>query len=133
MRTLSGYDLKTKFSRKRLFDKLVENRKQHSELFQEAKEGYLRAAQEKLLAKIEELRNGTLSGLNFNLSPPEDKTDVYDTAIQMLEWSQEDYIELTATEFRNLVMDEWDWKDHWLHMNRIYGESIQTQATMKGL
>lgn len=47
----------------------------------------------------------------FPLTTPEDHTKDYDRAIQMVEWSIEDTIELDTRQFQQLVMDEWEWKE----------------------
>jgi hypothetical protein len=44
----------------------------------------------------------------------------YDAAIEMLELSVDDTVTVHAHEFRQLVRDEWDWKDDWVVTNAQY-------------
>jgi len=62
-----------------------------------------------------------------------DYTSSYDTAIQMLEWSKDDTIEMASSEFRKLVEDEWDWTDAFLLSNSAYSAAASLTASNKGL
>lgn len=58
--------------------------------------------------------------ISFTLDAPRTHENEYEQAIQMLEWEKRPNIELTAGEFRNFVMDEWDWKQKFLVDNQFY-------------
>lgn len=101
---------------------LKANREKHSKIVKEAREGYVVKAREALEKKLEEIRTGKIVALSFNLSPPVSYKAAYDTAIQMLEIHTEDVIELTGTEVRHLLMDEWDWSTQFLTSNSAYSQ-----------
>lgn len=46
----------------------------------------------------------------INLPMPKSYISDYDTAIQMLEWTQEEEITLDRREFEQYVLDNWGWK-----------------------
>lgn len=46
----------------------------------------------------------------ISIPVPRNYTDMYRTAIDMMEWDTRDVIELTYAEFQCFVQDEWDWK-----------------------
>lgn len=117
----------------KLLATLMKNREDHQELCQEARNGYIEEAQKILAKKMERLRKGHAVSLHVTLVVPRDFTDTYDTAIEMLKWSVEDEIKLTGQEFRNLVMNEWDWMDDWLHSNMSYSSKVSALAEEKGI
>jgi len=114
--------LKIKVNRKDLLAKLRENHVEHKKTFEIALEGYFKLASRTLKEKLSYIRKGKgkMVSLNINMPFPTDMTSVYETAIQMLEWSNENEIELEASEFRKLVEDEWDWKEQWVNSIASY-------------
>jgi len=116
-----------------LLDKLKENREQHGKCYKEAREGYIEVAQEKLLEKLEKLKEGKVTRLSFKLDVPTDHTSAYDTVIEMLEAHEREEVTLTAMEFRMFVQDEWDWMDSWLVANSHYSNLATGIAKAKGL
>jgi hypothetical protein len=114
-----------------LLKTLKENRDRHVEMFAESIEGFRRYATAVLRQKLDEVACGKITNLSMHLNPPEDHSKEYNTAIQMMEWSEEETIELTANEFRNLVMDEWDWMGVWLVSNRGYSPSVRSYSNEK--
>ena len=117
MQGLSG---KVVIDKAELLLKLKLNRKTHSTLVAEARAGYVNAAKHALERKLAKVREGKIVNLVFALSAPVDYTHVYDTTIQMLEMDMKPTVELTSTEFRALVMDKWDWTDHFITANSGY-------------
>lgn len=103
-----------------LLAKLRDNREAHAAIVVEAREGYIESAKVALSEKLAKLRTGDLVSLIFSLSPPQDYTKEYDTAIRMLEWTTDKTIELSASDFRRFVEDEWDWMEHFLISNAPY-------------
>jgi hypothetical protein len=110
---------------------LRKNREQHSRIVAEARTGYIAEAKRAILAKLDELESGKVAALQFGLMPPADHTESYNTTIQMLEWHTGDEVTLSATEFRNFVMDEWDWAEHFLQSNRRYSQTAATEYVSK--
>lgn len=105
-----------------LLETLRRNLERHKAIVQEAREGYVRRARAALEKRLEQIRRGEVVALTFTLSPPLDYSEVYVNSIQMLEWNTAEAVELAADEFRQLVRDEWDWRDTFLHSNSAYSK-----------
>lgn len=119
----------TVVEKKGLLDILVKNREEHRKIVREAREGYVEDAKRALAARLDELKSGKIAGLQFSLVPPSDYTSVYDTAIRMLEMHTGDTVTLEASEFRNMVMDAWDWQKSFLHSNLRYSGTASAKWT----
>lgn len=61
-----------------------------------------------------------LDRVAFTLRAPKNYESSYDVAIEMAEWEVGDTIELTQSEFQKFVMDNWDWKEDFLYLNKSY-------------
>lgn len=107
---------------------LVKNREAHAKIVQEARVGYVKAAREALQKELTRLE--TAKGrvvVTFVLQPPQDHTKVYDTAIEMMKLHTEKTVVLDSTQVRTLMMDQWDWKRHFLLANSAYsGTAAET-------
>lgn len=113
-------DMKIEANKIELLDKLRANRKEHAAIVAEAREGYVKKARAALEKRLGQLSEGQIVSLSFRLDVPQDHTKVYDTAIRMLELHQDDTVRLTASQVRNLEMDEWDWTDSFLGTASAY-------------
>jgi len=107
--------------------RLQDNRGKHAKIVAEAREGYIKAAQAELEKRLAKIREGKIVGLTFQLSLPKDCTGAYDTVIEMLQSHQSETIELSATEFRQLMMDQWDWSHEFLYTNAMYSASLKAE------
>jgi len=96
------------------------NRESHAKIVAEARAGYLERATAALTARLEKLRAGKLISTGMAINLPQDYTNVYDTAIKMLELHQGDTVVLNAQQVRNLVRDDWDWTSLFLTTNSAY-------------
>jgi hypothetical protein len=121
MHELSGMNVTVK--KETLLATLQENRERHKKIVAEAREGYLKKAEAALRSRLDVIRSGKMDGLIFGLSLPVDQTKVYDTAIRLLEVDINDEMELTPSQVRNLVMDEWDWTEHFAMTNSAYSDT----------
>ena len=128
---MNNIRMSTKVKKTELLAKLKENMATHKQIVQEARNGYVKQAQEALLSRLEQLRTGEVVALAFNLSPPQDYTEVYQNSIAMLEWNQDEVVELEADEFRQLVRDEWDWTDSFLTGNERYSSTASNLNKVK--
>jgi len=113
-------EMKIEASREAVLTALKENRTTHLKILEEANVGYLLDAKKALSKRLKEIKSGKPVSLHFNFQPPVSYLDAYDTAIQMLELHQSPTIELSATEVRCLMMDEWEWKESFLLLNSAY-------------
>ena len=117
-----------------VLDSLRKNREVHSQVVVEARNGFADKAEEALKKRMVEVREGKIRHLMFSLKPPQDHTNVYDTAIQMLELhvKTSDTIELDNSQVRTLVMDKWDWSEQFWGSNKAYSGTAQAVADQLG-
>lgn len=106
--------------KERLLSALKENRYTHSAAYAKAKRGYIKVTTEQVQRYLTRLANGELLERALLPAPPEDHTGDYDDVIAMMEWSQDDTIELTQAQFKQYVQDDWGWKGSWLTSNTAY-------------
>jgi len=99
---------------------LVKNRERHQKIVAEARVGYARRAREALLEQLKRLESGKATVVVFSLTAPQDHTKVYDTAIEMMRMHTGKTVPLDSGQVRTLMMDEWDWKRHFLMANSAY-------------
>lgn len=90
------------------------NRENHNATFLKAQEEFRKDAIAALDEALERARSGGQIKLAFQLPFPEEHTHDYDTAIEMLEMSVDEEIELTGFEFMQFVRDEWEWRQSFL-------------------
>jgi len=110
-------------SKDELLTALKENRATHGAAYEKAKAGYIKVTTKQIQEYLTRLTNGNLLERAFIPTPPEDHTGDYDDAIDMMTWSQDDKIELTQSQFRQYVKDDWGWKDQWMVSNTQYLEA----------
>jgi hypothetical protein len=145
MRNMGSEERKTTVETAKLLVTLKENRKQHLEEYNEAVEGYLETAREKLDEEFKKAKGklqnafdrtteeldrfdpSTASdtivfceGISFKLVSPRNYVDAYDQAIQMMEWETRKEVELNTTEFRCFVMNKWDWMEEFKMSTSLY-------------
>ena len=116
-----------RFEKKKVLEKLRENREEHKKIFEESVEGYIQEAGEWLEKRFDEIRDGKTPNMQWLASPPESHEDAYNTIINMLEETVEDYIELNGDEFRSYMRDEWDWQARFLASNSVYSAAAATK------
>lgn len=112
----------------KLIEKLKTNRIAHSKIVAEARAGYVKRATEALADKMQQLKEGKIASLFFALKVPVDNTPVYDMTISMLEMHTGEELMLNGVQYRNFVLDKWDWKDEFLATNSRYSV---TAASMR--
>ena len=119
--------------RVKVLETLKKNLTTHSKVVEEAKVGWKTKAEAMLKSKMDDLASGKLRSLSVMLSPPQDHTDAYKLAIEMMEWHEEDTIVLDGQQVQNLIKDEWDWsRDFWIG-NEGYSETASAgSAKYKG-
>lgn len=90
---------------------LKENRENHQSVFEAALGGYRLVMIREFEKRLAEIKTGKKIRRAFTMPVPADHLDDYDQAIEMLEMSVEDQIELSQHEFSCLVRDDWGWKN----------------------
>ena len=76
---------------------------------------------------LEEARAGKRIRRAVQLIEPTDQTKEYDAAIAMLQMSVDDVINLEEHDFRNYVLDQWNWKQAWTASNIGYSAKLQNK------
>ena len=125
---MNNINMVTKVKKEALLKTLHGNLEQHSRIVAEARDGYVAKAKAALEKRLDELRQGKITDLSFQLAVPEDYSEVYKSTIKMLEWTTEDVIELQADEFRQLVEDKWDWTYGFYATNAAYSSTASRLA-----
>ena len=109
-----------KVKKDELLKKIKKNRDGHRQLFEKAVAGYREAMLGHLDSMIAAIKKGSKVEHLIHLPEPGDHTKDYNRVIAMLEMSTEDIIELDARSFGQYVLDDWAWKDEWIHSNSMY-------------
>lgn len=104
----------------KLIERVTANRNEHRTVFEKAIGGYSVAAVTFFEDQIDKAREGKQFSAFFQEPIPEDHSDDYDAALDMLEMSDDDIITLTAQEFRQYVRDDWGWKRAWTETTSNY-------------
>lgn len=129
---MHGIDIKVSCKTHDVLTKLRENMARHSAIVSEARAGYVARAKAAILAKLAHIEAGRVVDLRFSLIPPKDYSSEYQTVIAALEMHQGESIELSTSEVRMLIQDEWDWARDFLLSNSVYSAQSQTLAEEKG-
>lgn len=106
--------------RARLLEALRTNRDGHAAQYEKAKAGYLKVTEKKLADLLKRVADGELVDRVWLDGPPDDHTGDYDDVISMMEWSEQESIELTQSQFKQYVQDDWGWREQWLTSNSVY-------------
>lgn len=97
-------------NRRELLTKLEQNRKVHRAVFLAAQKGYRKAVVKELDTMLKDARAGKPIRRSITLPIPQDHTEDYDAAIEMLKMSIDDTISIDAAHFAMYVRDQWGWK-----------------------
>jgi len=93
-----------------LIEKIQANRGEHRSMFIKAQERYRDAMIAELDQALQDARDGKKIRRAFTLPVPEDHTQDFDTALEMLEWEQGDTIKLDQHDFLRYVQNRWEWQ-----------------------
>lgn len=114
-----------KVCRTQLLAKIEDNRANHRALFLKAQEGYRRMVIEELDKMLADAREGKPIRTTIALQAPQDHTDEYDNAIEMLRMDIEEHIEISAHDFQCYVRDKWQWSAHANFLNSTYAAGLK--------
>jgi len=111
------------FPKDKILEKLRENKKKHVNAYELAIQEYWKALEAKLEKLLDKARSrkGIKNDFWINLSVPHNHENEYNTNIQMLEFSSDIEIVLTEGEFKQFIMDEWEWKAEFNSTVASYG------------
>ncbi len=109
---------------------LTKNRKAHTDEYKKALLGYREEIRErsdgimeascKSDADIDTDHIKEMASKLYMLPEPEDHTDDYAQAIEMLDMSVDSSVPLSHREYKQYVRDEWDWSARLLASNTFY-------------
>lgn len=103
-----------------LLRKLRENREEHRSIFLAAQEKYREKVIDALDKRLADARAGRPIVLTFGLPEPVDYTSEYDAAIAQVEWEVSEHVTLDESSFRQLVLNEWRWTQHFVANSASY-------------
>ncbi len=105
---------------------LSNNRDNHLAKFEEAMEGYKEQAIKTLEEHIAQIKANDPQRVILALPLPEDHTEDYERAIDMLQWSLDDEVVLNRQEFRTYIQDDWGWKQEFESTYSLYAGEMGT-------
>jgi len=112
------------FDKAQLLEIIKKNREQHRAIFEEAYDGFYKA----LVAQLDKMKEAALAkkkvSLYVGLTEPVDMTSEYDEVIQMLELTTDNEVVLDQRQFKNYILDEWNWKGQFITSNSLYANNI---------
>lgn len=108
-----------------LLTKLKDNLEEHKKIYAEAVDGFKKHARGKL-ENVLELCDGR-QDVYIHIDAPKDYSEVYVSAIGMLEMHKDETIELDADTYRHLAEDKWDWMENFLTSNSRYSRTAATK------
>lgn len=125
MRTVN--DMKITITKKKLLERLHENRRKHEEVYREARDAFLSMAREELRTRVRSLEDtnawpsiDTNRLLRFSLPAPVSYAHEYTEVIDMLDMSDDKELTITAHQFRCWCKDEWEWGPEFAHVSSGY-------------
>ena len=107
-------------SKSDLIQRVETNQADHVAVFDRAIVGYRHAAMAFFNEQIDKASRGEQFETYFKEPIPEDHSEDYEAALDMLAMSQDESITLTAQEFRQYVRDDWGWKRAWTETTSNY-------------
>lgn len=107
-----------------LEEMLRTNRKKHKKAFEIAYDGFRNQVIDTLKINLKEARRKRGKVITkIDLVPPLNHTEDYDIALGMLELHAEDTVSITAEEYRNFILDDWDWSSSFSSSSSSYASS----------
>ncbi len=107
-------------SKARLVEALRDNRERHQREYQEALAGYRGQLVTALTRKLERARRKEDVDHHIDLERPVDRTADYDRALAILEWEEQDAIDLPLGDFERWVLDAWSWRPAFKALHASY-------------
>lgn len=128
--------------KKKLLDKLKENRTTHQKLWVASMKGWrtalaveLETYSKKCAALADKTRSSGDEVKDEDLEPdypsfprrPENHVEDYDEIIERLEFSMDDEINLTHGDFNRYVRDKWGWKGDFIATSNMYSPELAAE------
>lgn len=125
---MSAYSIRnfqTRMGRNRLIDILTTNREKHAKILAEAKGAFREKALAVLTDAVDSVSKGWVGHLNLPIVVPKSFIKEYDTIIDMLKASPDEFVSLTTEEYTSMVKDQWQWSREFLVSNAEYSSAAK--------
>lgn len=103
-----------------LIKTLAENRDAHRDIFEQAQVAYRDKWITLLDRRLADARAGRPIERHFRLPEPEDHTQDFTTALEMLDWETGDEVELDRRDFQRYVQNRWEWEQSFVANTQSY-------------
>lgn len=103
-------DSQVTVKKEELLNTIKANRTKHQSDYEDAQRGFRERFEQKLIEKVNMLKQGGLPSLMIDLAVPVNHVKEYDRVVRMLEMCVADEVTITEGQFTQYVMDEWNWK-----------------------
>jgi len=121
---MHGRDKTVTVNRVKLIEKLKENLEAHKKDYAEAVVGYRLKLIADLTGKLVQVKNlsdkEALEAKPVSFNPPQSYESQYVDAIEMLEWSVQENIELDHATFKAYVQNQWQWSGGFDSVTTMY-------------
>lgn len=114
------------FKKKDVLAALTAQLATHKTIVVEAWEGYKVEAEKQLRRALDAVEAGERAIVQVLVTAPEDHTDEIERAIQMLEMTTNDHVELGEHEFTCYVQGRWGWAERFLLSNSRYSQTAMS-------
>lgn len=115
-------------NRQVLLATITSNQDMHQAQYEAALKGYREWVIDEMTARLEKIRSGGVIEVRFDHRAPETHASEYNVAIRMLEMAVGDTVEIDQATFRQLALDEWDWKHMFRSMTTQYDNYHQFKS-----
>ena len=115
--------------KKRLLEKLKQNRDEHKEIYETALEGWKEEVIKGLEDALVKAKKGEEYITQLDLTKPVHHLKEYDEIIDRVEWHEKDLIELDIQEFNCFVRDKWDWSHWFLKQATSYSSTSSSSSS----
>jgi hypothetical protein len=113
-----------KVEKAKVLETLRQNKKIHHEEYEEAMNGWIVKAKEKMLDIITQLQSEKAreTKIEIHLPKPVSFEKEYEKTIKMIELEISNEIEISNEEFEKFFLDEWEWKHNFLSNTMMYNK-----------
>lgn len=119
-------DIRVKVSKQWLIETVKKNRDDHRGIFEKAFKKYREAVLKYFEEELAKVRSGQeVTARWFSGVRPEDHTLDYDLVLSMLSRSTEDEVQVTGSDYRRFVQDNWEWTAQFVSTSNAYGVSTK--------
>ena len=120
-----------KVNKEELLTILRKNREKHQGIYAEAFQGYKEEVIRHLKFALDSVLEDGKIITHIDLVIPQNHTVEYDRIIGMLEMSVDKVIEIDGAEYRQYILDEWDWSKNFSSTSSSY--SLGSSASSSDL